>query len=846
MNFRKLSFSLIFIGLLGFTVQAQSVLSAADKLYAEGKFDKAVKAYEKMAEKGEEFPYDRLADSYRLTGDTKKAEDWYKKAIDKAGEKEVDPEVHLNYAKMLQSNGKYQAAIDEYLLYGKLSGPEENTAVAGTGDDSNSGTDDNENGVPGDTPPPDKEKEDPRIISFSSGTDDNSEERGTMILPKYRVRAVSGLNTEYNDYLTEIFGSTVVFSSREDNSASKKKKKDKKKKLDFNFYTADREGDENFLNIAAIKGNANSKYDDFWAVYAPGREFVYFTRTNAINPTNGEAQGAQIYFAQVKKGKWKKAKPLFDSPKGNTNAYPAMHPTGNLIIFASDREGGFGGMDLWISRKEGENWGEPVNLGPNINTAGNESFPTINRQGILFFGSDGHPGFGGLDIFSAVWKQNKWQDLKNLGYGLNSADNDFGIVWDPGKSSGFFISDRSGGTGGDVYFFKRAMEMIGTITEETTGRPVPNASLVLTNPNGKKSEAWTDAGGNFMLYIEPNLNYRIAISAEGYNPNGFDFPTAGIPQGEDLERDFTLEINRMYQLSGKIVDADSGDALPGGTIQILNDGDLADETYEITPAGTYEFKIVNNDQFDVIFMRENYVPQILHLSLDEFNGFEKETRNIKMKPGDHVLVSGKVISASGKRKPLSNATIHIVDNNTQTVIDSGYTSRYGVFRFALPWDSLSNYSVISSKEGFLAASEHLDSRYDQDVHLDLEMEEADYGLAKVLKVINYEYNQAMLDILSKKDLNEIFYFMISNPDAKLEVRSHTDSRGSKNYNRVLSFKRSDAVIDFIRSRKELPEDRFISRGFGEEMLINDCDDENVCGEEDHAKNRRTEIFILDH
>lgn len=859
MNFRKHCFSFLFFAVLAGSLLAQTTPSAADKLYEEGKYDKAARAYEKMLEKGETFPADRLADSYRLTGDSQKAEVWYKKAIDKGNN---SPEVHLNYAKMLQANGQYQAAIDQYLLYGKLSAPP--VATTDPAKESSTSSDNTKPGtgtkpgdtkpttggvIPGDTPP--VEEKDPRIISLGS-QDENVVDRGTIIRPKFQVQTLAGINTGMREYVTTISGSEVLFSSREDKSESKKKKKKKATGQDLNIYSATRTSDGSFSGITRIKGRANYSSDDFWAVYAPGREIVYFTRSLNSTPSGNETNGADLYTAKIKKGKWKRVRKLafsseFAANRGlGFNAYPALHPQGNLLVFVSDRPGGLGGTDLWITRKEGDVWGTPVNLGGGINTKGNESYPIFNNQGILFFSSDGHPGFGGLDVFSVVWKNNRWEDMQNMGYGLNSPDNDFGLLWEPGKSTGYLSSDRAGGSEADIFRFVRNMEMEGQITEQGTGRPVKDAHLVLLSSKGGKVEGWTDDYGKYSLYVDANVNYRTTISVDGYKEKTLDVTTQGVMQGEDISRDFKLEISRLYQLSGNMVDGNTGETLDNVNVFIYNDGSLEDKELKTDDKGQYTFGIINNDQFDVVFRKTNYVPAILHLSLDEFNGSQKDNLNLFMNPGDHVLVTGKVMESDEQKAAIEDVILHVIDNRTQMVVDSGFTSKYGIYRFALPWDSLADYSIIASRRGYLSSSVRLNQRYDKDVNLEMFMDEADFGLSQVLKVIYYGYNQTMLDLLSKQDLNEIFYFLTANPEAKLEVRSHTDSRGTKNYNRTLSFKRSEAVIAFIRSKRNLAGDRFISRGFGEEMLINDCDDSNICGEEDHQRNRRTEIFILDH
>jgi outer membrane protein OmpA-like peptidoglycan-associated protein len=223
---------------------------------------------------------------------------------------------------------------------------------------------------------------------------------------------------------------------------------------------------------------------------------------------------------------------------------------------------------------------------------------------------------------------------------------------------------------------------------------------------------------------------------------------------------------------------------------------------------------------------------------------ETRVRNVPMVKGDYVMLQGTILEEA-QNMPLQRAAITIIDNRTQRVVDSTMSLGNGTFTVALPWDSLANYSIIGAKNGFLSKSLHLEKREGQEMSIALALEEAKFGLEHSHKIIYYSYNGANLDLLSKKDLNEIYVFLNENMDAKLEIRSHTDARGTKQYNLELSRRRSDAVIQYIQARRQIPSERFISWGFGEEYLLNDCVDGKPCTEEEHARNRRTEIKIVE-
>ena len=159
---------------------------------------------------------------------------------------------------------------------------------------------------------------------------------------------------------------------------------------------------------------------------------------------------AQLYYSQIdKRGGWSNLQPLFQQA-GASYAHPIFFNNDRSLMFSSDRPGGYGGMDLYISHwnSEARTWSDPVNLGPSVNTEGDEIYPVI-KDGRLFFSSNGHEGFGGYDLYSVRFEQSEVVKgtLFHYPYPTNTASNDFGIFFD--KRTAYFISDRRGLEGGD-------------------------------------------------------------------------------------------------------------------------------------------------------------------------------------------------------------------------------------------------------------------------------------------------------------------------------------------------------------------------------------------------------------
>lgn len=777
------------------------------------RWEKEIPTYKKVLENGE-FPgvMEKLADCYRMTGDLEKAEEWYRKAITTGNQNTT---CRLNYAKVLQSNGKYQEAKDQFLLYEDVSGEFE------TGDK--------------------------YIASCELGMKVRDDKL------RYDIQPVSRLNTGASDIVAINSDNEIVFATNGRRKDIGTSKKPHSSSSDYDFYRAKKRIDGSVVDIRPVKGHANSRYDDVGAVKMPGSDLVLFTRSGKQKGKQKKVGGGSsgnhtaIVGAKIKGKKWDDVESMpFSAADGNRNFHPAAHPSGDIVVFASDRPGGYGGVDLYMVKRENGKWGQPVNMGPEVNSEGDELFPTFNRTGNLFFASDGHVGYGGLDLYTADYEDDRWKNSTNMGAGINSSKDDFGIVWDSKTSSGYFNSNRNGETGDDIYRFKRTPGMLGQVFDGMSREPVPGSIVRIKDIAGNEKIIITDGAGQFGEPCKLNCGYLVTVDAPGFHTWRDTFWTKNIPQGRDVNMDIFLEVEQLFEMNGRVVDALADSLLGGSEISIINNKKLARTLNATADSADYRVRLKPGDDYTVIFRQEEYIPRIMNISLTNFRGVEVRTKIVPMVKGDYLLIEGSIIEDGRGVTPISHAAIDIVDNRNQTVIDSAMSLRNGTFWVAVPWDSMANYSIIASKAGYFSSSSHIDVREEKETSISLALRDADFGLDNSIKVINYGYNRTDLDLLSKKDLNEIFFFLTQNPNAKLEVRSHTDSRGSKRYNLELSRRRSQAVIDFIQARRPIPDDRFISWGFGEEYLLNDCVDRKPCGEEDHAINRRTEIKVVEN
>lgn len=183
-------------------------------------------------------------------------------------------------------------------------------------------------------------------------------------------------------------------------------------------------------------GPASFSADGKWGV---------FTVSATMPGLKTKAYPLQLYIMKNTKKRWHKDGPFVYNTKGGTDMHPALSADGKVLFFASDRPGGYGGTDIYYSTRTENTWSLPVNLGPLVNTPGNEMFPFLSTEGRLYFASDGLAGLGGLDVFTVLLKDHMPAEKpKNMGRPVNSSKDDFGFIFNPANSKGYFSSNRAG------------------------------------------------------------------------------------------------------------------------------------------------------------------------------------------------------------------------------------------------------------------------------------------------------------------------------------------------------------------------------------------------------------------
>jgi outer membrane protein OmpA-like peptidoglycan-associated protein len=291
------------------------------------------------------------------------------------------------------------------------------------------------------------------------------------------------INTAFQEYSPAFYENGLVFISSNPAVAKEKEADEVTGKSTTSIFLA-RRGQDGKLQLPIPFAEAlTSQYYDGPLTFSARNEEVFFTRNNIRNgkpyPAKDGKVKLKIYSATKKNYQWTNIKELpFNSDEYDT-AHPSISVDGKRLYFASNRAEGFGGMDLWVSFRQGETWGKPMNLGRSVNTAKNEFFPFIHADETLFFASDGHGGSGGLDLFHTQKTEIGWEKPTNLGEQINSDKDDFGLIVDADMKNGYFSSNRTIGKGDDdIYSFSAPK---GLLTKEAPKLNVPTIDVTVSS-----------------------------------------------------------------------------------------------------------------------------------------------------------------------------------------------------------------------------------------------------------------------------------------------------------------------------------------------------------------------------
>jgi peptidoglycan-associated lipoprotein len=374
-------------------------------------------------------------------------------------------------------------------------------------------------------------------------------------LPKdssiYTVKNESLLNTRFNDYAAISIHDKVYFTSSRivDEKTDKIYPYDGEGFSDI-YVTAYSQEDKSYFRPKKVEV-LNSAFNEGIMSFCEKTKTAYFNKCN-----DNKSKIARCLIVETtlqEDGRWSPPTPINLSFKPTADMrHPAISPDGKRLYFASDMPGGKGGSDIWMMKKIGDEWSEPILLGSSVNTEFNEMFPTLHGN-TLYFSSDGLPGFGGLDIYFSEWNdEGEFSPATHLKPPFNSSGDDFLLTFiNDEKTKGFFTSNRAGGKGGDdlysFYLTPVFLTVKGVITDADNQQPIANAQVILSSANGRTDTTFTSTNGEYFFDLEKDKDYKINAIAPGYFGDSRKLST----QGEKFSKEFSKATGYNYDFSIK-------------------------------------------------------------------------------------------------------------------------------------------------------------------------------------------------------------------------------------------------------------------------------------------------------
>jgi hypothetical protein len=583
---------------------AQRVAPQANEQFTKMAYAEAASLYEQAIQQGEYLAEPALRQAraklgycYRQLRDSKNAERVYKDLIGDGKLPAEFNDTYLYYAQALAGNGKFKEAQEAYDAYTAIQHAEGHTPEL------NSKIYRDVSALTSNTPATYRVKAlaiNTRKPEFSPMYYQNGLVYVTTANNAKQMRRVlKGSNSPYLDLyyipdLESVGGGSALASLNGAGGSPRNARRQSYTALGIDDFTARTANDSRTVGVfggnQVIAGDGyglepvseterfgrsiNTKYHEGPATFSRDGSVVIFTRNNFNNGQAGRSTDGvnklKLYTARLVGGTWSASEELPFNSEEYSTGHPALSRDGTRLYFASDRPGGVGGTDIYVSRWESNRWTDPVNMGPEINTAGNEMFPFADEKGNLYFASNGLPGLGGLDIFFASLSPEgkPTGPAKNLGEPINSKEDDFSLITDGNRRTGYFSSNRkNGGADDDIYRFERegslypCRQLTVNVYDEATKEPLPRTQIVVEGgePGNERKELLTDDDGNVRLCVDAESDFRFTAMHNGYIDTKMGFSTRNLQDDQPsrlevaLERDYghrAAAVGPRYQ-SGK-------------------------------------------------------------------------------------------------------------------------------------------------------------------------------------------------------------------------------------------------------------------------------------------------------
>lgn len=592
-DMNKSIFALAIVSLSTICFGQTGKLKKADNYYTKVAYAEAANIYSELIGSELDSPElkVKLADCYYQMGDTEKAGEVFSAVVE---EGEIDPDALYKYAQSLKENGNYQASDSWMNKFYKRA----NTDL--------------------------RAKE---FISNESYMDQIKNQEAYF---EIKLLSINTLNAEFGGYPFGTDQAYFVTNRHKRFGTNRSHTYNSKRFLDL-FVASITEDNE--LEAPEFKSRkVNKKFHEGPLCFSPDLKTVYFTRNNISNgklrKDNKGIQNLKIYIADIDdKGNWRNERELPVNSKDYSVGHPFVTSNGTMLYFVSDMPGGYGGADIYrMPINDDGSYGTPENLGYKINTEGQEMFPWMSNDDLLFFASDGHLGLGGLDVFVVIPKKDgAFFKLMNVGEPVNTSKDDFALIMSADNVTGFVSSNRSIGMGDDDIYsfrllrpFKLNLIVKGVVREKGSNTILPGATVELLDSEGnvlEKTIATND--GEYSFALEPDIDYTINAKKEDYFEVFNLTSTKNLSDGtEEIIKNLSLEKDPGLSLYAIITDSKTSDPLEGVSVQLINDSNGERTGYTTLKDGALVkplpgMKLDEKVNYTFQLFKEGYIPKVV-------------------------------------------------------------------------------------------------------------------------------------------------------------------------------------------------------------------------------------------
>jgi len=690
----------------------------------------------------------------------------------------------------------------------------------------------------------------------------------------YTIEIAKFSSDKYQEFAPVFYRNGIVYCSDQTHGFFiKYLTSDNKGLLKINYV--EKADQANWKRPKLLSKDLRTRFNDGPASFSRNGDTIYYSRNLKVDGSVKENSNPRnklgVFHSVSEDGKWVKTRDLRFNNEYYNITTPYVSPDGKRLFFASDNPAGFGGSDLYVSHWKDDYWEDPVNMGPEINTPGNESYPFVNSEGALFFSSDGHPGLGGKDIYYTKFSGTKWLSPVRLDAPVNSEYDDFGLIADSVMSEGYFTSRRAGSL--DIYHYKTNINQIFYCEQYRENQYCFKFS----------DEGIIPADERFMQYVwtfgdggkATGQSVEHCFKGPGTYSVRMDIVEKSTGRVLFSKLEYTLDLKDIEQpVISTIPSAMIGESVSfnGLTSNFTESGILGYTWYfgdnerttgekvnHIFPEkGDYDVKLglfVRNNRTGVI--RETCVSKPIKIFSDKSEKMAYDSRSVKPAPipdifaYDHAFISDLYSSENGFNQDMV-FHVEVMNSKTRLAPDNSLfrsiPAKYALKEVFLPKEKTYSYIIaeeMSLVAAYPACGEISDLGYKNARIRTYLLEDA---AAKELNNLKKIFGVSADSFFRKNDFNLasagtqmldlILGFMAKYPAINLEVVTHTDNFGSAQANQLLSQKRAEAMVNYLVINGVSPL-RLKAKGYGGTKPVAP----NTL-EADRKLNRRVDFIIV--